>query len=210
MNDFATIQQPISAPIPSGGLPAPIHRLLVLTPWLEGDLTPMAGRVWQLAGAAGVNVLFLGMCREAAQEASLRRKLITLAAMLKDGGIRAEAEVVRASDWVEAVKPRLLEGDMLICMADQRTGLMQRPLGDLLRARLDAPLTILSGFSPALDAHPKWGTRLAAWGGLIAIVLLFSLLQAGILLALKEWTTGWMLLSIAAEYGSIAAWNNRF
>lgn len=210
MNELVTAQQPISTPVPASELPAPIRRLVVLTPWLDADLTPMAGRVWQLAEAAGVSVLFLGMSNEAAREASLRRKLITLAAMLKEGGIHAEAEMLRATDWVEALKPHLVPGDMLVCMAEQRTGLMQRPLGELLRASLGMPLTILSGLSPALDARPKWGTRLAAWGGLIAIVLLFCLLQAGILMYLKEWTTGGLLVSLAAEYGLISFWNRRF
>ncbi len=98
------------------------HRLVVLVPCIEADLTPLALRVWEMAGAGGSHVRFLGLCSDAAREASLRRKLITMSAMLNDGGVSADTEIIAGSDWVKAVRSRWQAGDRLVCLAEQRGG----------------------------------------------------------------------------------------
>ena len=188
----------------------PAHRLLVLVPCLEADLTAVTHRVWEIANAAGVHVKFIGLCTDAAEESGLRRRLVTMSAMLNDGRVTADAEILSGRDWVEAVRSRWQRGDRLVCLAEQRAGLMQKPLSQILQSDLDVPLTILSGLAPAGGARSKWTMQAIAWTGLIAIVLGFGLLQVKIYQDATAWTTGLMLVSIAMEYWMIWLWNKRF
>lgn len=185
------------------------HRLLVLIPDAEFDLALVASRAWEIAKAGGVQVRFLGLCEDVLQESSLRRKLITMSAMLNDGGVRADMEIIAGSDWVGAVRSRWQADDMVVCLAEQRAGLLQKPLSQMLASNLNMPLTILPGLAPPLSERPRWQVQLAAWTGLVVIITGFFLLQAGIYQAGGEWATVLMLGSLAVEFWLVWAWNKR-
>ena len=54
------------------------------------------------------HVQFLGLYSDPAQEPqSAARQLVTMSAMVNDGRVSAEADVVFGKDWVEVVKTRL-------------------------------------------------------------------------------------------------------
>ena len=108
-------QRPTLAPT----LPADseaVRRLLVPVPDPETALPALTRRVWQLAEEMGVRVTFFALCHDPAQESSLRRRLVMMAAMASSGRVRAEAEVIFGRDWAEAVRSRLQPGDMLLTM----------------------------------------------------------------------------------------------
>jgi hypothetical protein len=192
------------------GNPVPIQRLVVLFPDSEADLSFIASRAWEIAGASGARVKFLGLYEEDAREPGMRRQLATLSALVNDGSVTAEAEVVRGRDWVTAVRARWQPGDMLVCLGGGHTVSLQKPLSQILASGLNFPLMILSGFSLPADEKPAWHARFAVWAGLIAIVTGFCLLQVRIEQTGDEWSTVLMLGSLAAEYFLIWLWNSLF
>ena len=195
------------APKAEGGA---TRRLLVLIPGIDTDFTPVVRRVWEIANVNGAHVKFISVCDDAIQESSLRRRLVTMSALVNDGRVTAEAEVIPGRDWVEAVRSRWQAGDMLVCLAGQRTGLLHKPLSQILGSDLKVPLTILSGLTPPTEARSKWYTQVIVWVGLIAIVLGFGLLQVKIYQDATAWTTVLMLGSIGMEYWLIWLWNSLF
>lgn len=202
--------QTFTIPIASQPDPEPAHRLIVLVPSLEVDLIVVTQRVWELANATGAHIKFISLCNDAAQEPSLRRELATMSAIVKDGNISAEAEVVSGRNWVEVVKTRRQAGDIVVCCAEQRAGLMQRPLSQILQSDLDMPLYILTGLYSQNVSHSNRLTQIFAWIGFIAIIAGFFLLQAKIDQLAKDWTTVLQLLTTAIEFWLIWAWNNLF
>lgn len=210
MNKLNYEHQAFTIPIASQPDPEPAHRLIVLVPSLEVDLIVVTQRVWELANATGAHIQFVSLCNDAAQEPSLRRELATMSAIVKDGNISAEAEVVSGRNWVEVVKTRRQAGDIVVCCAEQRAGLMQRPLSQILQSDLDMPLYILTGLYSQNVSHSNRLTQIFAWIGFIAIIAGFFLLQAKIDQLAKDWTTVLQLLTTAIEFWLIWAWNNLF
>ena len=186
-----------------------IRRLIVLVP-KDMDYSSATRRIWELANATGMNVQLLGICRDATEEPGLRRTLISMTSLLQDGRIVVEAHVEPGISWVDAVKSHWQTGDMIVCCAEQRAGLLHRPLSQVLQSDLNAPLYILSGLHPQIDSRSNWLARAAAWMGSIAIIAGFFVLQTRISL-LTDWTqTILMLLSTAVEVWAIWIWNGLF
>lgn len=210
MNTLNQKQQALNASVFSAEGVAAARRLLVLIPDADFNLALVASRAWEIAGANHAQVRFLGMCEDALQESSLRRKLATLSALVNEGGVRADTEIISGSDWIGAVRSRRQANDMLVCLAEQRAGLLQRPLSQILASDLDVPLTILSGLTPPVSERPKWQSQVAVWTGMVAIIIGFFLLQARIYQTAGGWATVLMLGSLAVEYWLIWLWNSLY
>jgi len=190
----------------------PARRLIVLVPSLEADLTTLTCRVWELANSLDAHVQFLGLYSDPAQEPRLRRELVTMSAMVNDGRVTAEADVIFGKkDWVEVVKTRYQAGDMVVCFAEQRAGLSGKPLSQILQSELNVPLYILSDLYPQNDSRSNLPSQIAAWTGSIAIILGLFVFQAKIDQLTKDWThTVLLLLSIPFEIWLIWVWNSLF
>ena len=210
MNTLNQKQQALNASVFPAEAVAAARRLLVLIPDAYFNLALVASRAWEIAGASGAQVRFLGMCEDVLQESSLRRKLATLSALVNEGGVRADTEIITGSDWIGAVRSRRQANDMLVCLAEQRAGLLQRPLSQILTSDLDVPLTILSGLTQPVSERPKWQSQVAVWTGLFAIIIGFFLLQMRIYQTAGGWATVLMLGSLAVEYWLIWLWNSLF
>lgn len=188
----------------------PVRRLIVLVPSVEADLTSVTRKVWDLAESTGASIKFLGLCHDTAQEPSLRRTLITMAAMVNYDHVSAQIEVLFGTDWVKAVKSHSQPGDMVVYFEHERYGICQKPLQEILQSDLDVPLYILTGFDPPNSSRFRWMHQAAAWAGFIVLILGFSMLQVKIILLNTAWTTLLELLTTVAEFWLILVWNHLF
>lgn len=188
----------------------PARNLLVLVPNVEVDLTAVTRKVWELADVTGSHIKFLSLCRGPAQKPSVHRRLVTMSAMVNYDDVSAETEVVIGQDWVGIVKSRYQPGDMVVCFGEQRSGLLKKPLSQILRSDLAVPLYILSGLYLQDNPRSTWMVQTAAWIGFIAIVFSFFLLQVNIYHLATNWTTALELLSTAVEFWLIWVWNSLF
>lgn len=202
---------PLSLSFASRPDPEPAHNLIVLVPDLEADLTVATHRVWKLANASGAHVKFLGLCNDAAQEPGLRRKLVTMSAIVNYGKVSAEVEVMGGNNWVEVVKSRWQPNDVVVCFDQQRVGLLQKPLSQILRSNLNVPLYILSGLDAHNDPRSNWLVSAAMWLGSALIILGFFILQTRIDLFKKDGIQMvLLLLTVGVEFWAIRLWNSLF
>ena len=210
MNQIGTIP-PAWTPSPSSlSKHEPLRRLIVLAPDLETDYMPAMHRIWELANAQRANVLLLSLCKDARQEPSLRRSLITMGAMVQDGHMSAEVKVEMKTNWVDIVKRNYQPGDMVVCFAEQRAGLLHKPLSQILQSDLKIPVYILSGL---YQPKPKLKllSQVMAWLGFLGLLTGFFALQVNIIQASKGSLQSILLiLSIIPEYWLIWALNTWF
>lgn len=190
--------------------PKSADRLVVLMPDLEWEFIPAIHRIWELANSQQSRVLLLSLCRDSRQEPGLRRALVILCAMLQDGRIPVETSVEIAANWVDVVKRNYQTGDTIVCFAEQRAGLLQKPLSQILESNLVIPVYVVSGVH---IPKPK-SNRLAevtAWLGSIGIIAGFGLLQGKIMQVSEGWfQTLLLILVVIFETWLIWLWDSRF
>src|SRR6185369_2493456 len=133
----------------------PAGRLIVLIP-PEADYALATKRLWKIAATTGMPIQLIGLCKEFAQEPGVRRELVTMAALIRDGRVCAEAKVEIGTDWVEVVKHNVQSGDLIVCFAEQRAGLFQKPLSQILQSNMKTSVYILSGLIPQNASQPNW------------------------------------------------------
>lgn len=185
-----------------------VHRLIVLIP-AASDYAAATRRVWELANALGASVQLLGLCKDAEQEPSLRRQLVTMASLLHDGRVSTELKLEFGTNWVRAVKRNYQVGDMIVCFAEQRAGLLHKPLNEILQSNLNAPIYILSSLQPQTLPQTNWLSQIIAWSGLLGIIAGFFVLQVRITTLSPDWAqTALMILSVISEIGLIWGWNS--
>jgi hypothetical protein len=203
---------PPSLMSPSASLPEPesVRRLIVLVPDLEWDYIPAVHRIWELADSQGSLVLLISLCKDAKQEPSLRRALVILCAMVQDGRIPVETNVEVGMNWVDVIKRNYQTGDMIVCFAEQRAGLLQKPLSQILESNLTIPVYVVSGVH---IPKPKsnWLAQLAAWLGAIGVIAGFALLQVKITQGSEGWVQNALLmLLVISEIWLIWVWDSQF
>lgn len=172
----------------------------ILSP--EDDLTAIVRRVWELANAAGASIQFLGLCKDALYESSLRRSLATISAMANTGNVSADFEILFGNDWAQAVNSCARSGDTVVYWQGQQTGLLQ--------AELNIPIQIITGIHSENKPRSNWFSQVAAWTGSVAIVVGFFFLQVKVDAAAKEWVTVLQLISLVGTVGLIWLWNSLF
>jgi hypothetical protein len=100
---------------------------------------------------------------------------------------------------------------MIVCFAEQRVGLLQRPLSQILRSNLKGMIYILSDSYPLTDTRPTWLSQIMAWMGPLAIIVLAFLLQVRITSLPQDWAqTSLLILSVIGEVSLISLWNSLF
>lgn len=198
----------LTYPIDSHTDLGPVRRLIVLVP-ADSDHDTATHRVWELANASEARVQFLGLCKDVAQEPGLRRRLATVASLLQDGKITAEAKVEIGTNWVDIVKRNYQTGDVIVCSAEQRTGLLNRPLSQILQSSLNTPIYILSDQQPQNLPRSNWFPQVMAWAGSIGIIIASTFLQIQITILPQDWAqTTLLILSVIGEAWLIWGWNS--
>jgi hypothetical protein len=185
------------------------RRLIVLVP-SETDYSAATRRIWELAKSTNSHVQLLALCKDRAEEPSLRRKLVTMASLLQDGRILVEIEVSIGTNWVIAVRNHYKTGDMIVCFAEQRTGLLQRPLNQILESNIQATLFVISGLTPPRSRSNLF-SQIGSWLGFMCIIIGFGILQTKVVqLPGSSLQNIFLILSIFPEFWLIWVWNSLF
>lgn len=186
----------------------PANWLIVLVPGIEADLTTATQRIWELANAGNRRIRFIGLYENSVQELILRRQLAGMSAMVSNSGIYAETETISGNDWTEVVRTRAHGGDLIVCFSEQRVGPLKRSLSSILQASLDIPIYILSSTYLQKDVRFNWLAPIVAWGGFIAILVGFFLVQIRIHHLMAGWGRSTIvLMSVCLELWMVWVWN---
>src|SRR6266511_2426274 len=210
MTEIDSIHPSLASSTTSLSGPKSAHRLVVLVPDLEWEFIPAIHRIWELANSQHACVLLISLCKDSKQESSLRRALIILCAILQNGRIRVETKVEIGMNWVDVVKHNYQAGDMIVCFAEQRAGLLQKPLSQILASNLTVPIYVVSGVHIPMPKS-NWLTQVTAWLGSIGIIAGFGLLQVKIMQVSEGWfQTLLLILVVISEIWLIWVWDSRF
>jgi hypothetical protein len=134
-----------------------------------------------------------------------------MTAMIQDGNVEAEAKVAFGNNWVDVVKSNWQTGDVIVCFAEQRSGFLYRPLNQILEAKLDAPVYILSGLYTRTYSSSNWVSQPILWIGFIGIMGGFFVIQSRIGLLSNDWMqTTLLIITVIFEFWLISVWNNLF
>lgn len=208
-SDFSALQLPKEI-ISVNAAFEPAGCLIILMP-ANADHTLATKRIWKLAMTTGMPVQFIGLCKDRSQEPRIRRDLVTMSALIRDGRVGAEAKIEIGTDWVKVVKQNVQPGDMVVCFAEQRTGLFQRPLSQILQSNLTAPVYILSGLCCQDVSEQNWLLQILGWIGSLGIIGGSFLLQIRIVSLPDNWAQAALLiLSVLGEISLIWGWNSLF
>ncbi len=189
----------------------PARRLVVLVPESLADSAGVARKIWEMANALEGRVQLIGLCKDVALEPSLRRQFVFLSAMVCDGFVSVESKIEFGSNWLKIVKSNWREGDVLVCFAGQNTGLMHRPLSQLIESNLKLNVFVLEGFFPSNPPRSNLLSSVIAWVGSLSIMAVFFWMQAQIIQLPEIWAqNALMYLSIPIEVGLIWGWNTLF
>ena len=188
----------------------PTGRLIVLVP-PTSDYGITTQRIWELAIATGKRIQLLSLSKDTANEPSLHRQLVLMAALVGDNRISTEAKVELGTNWVDAVKRNYQLGDIIVCFAEQRNGFLRTPLHQILEENLDSPLLILWGLYPERPSRLNLLSSIALWAGVISIITGAFFLQIRIMTLPRDWApTTLLILAVVAEFWLIWVWNKLF
>ena len=188
---------------------AAARRLVVLVPNLDVDEMAFAHAIWNLAFPPGLAVFLLGLCPNPNEEPRARRRLVTIASLIREPRISVEIQLDFGRNWVSTLKSVLDSGDIVICPSDQQVGIFREPL-ELSLAKLGHPIITLPGLYPLTrKLIPDFVRESIFWVVSLAVLFVFFWLQIRILRISEEWAKDTLLsLSVLIELGLIWAWNN--
>ncbi len=169
--------------VPDQFPPVPTRRLIVLVPTGDIDEHALARRVWQVATCSGLGVLYLALSPYPDQVSYQRRRLASLAALTAYPNVHADTRVHSDTKWSQALRHSLKPGDLLICLAKDRTwGFFRRQaLGEQLAADLGVHVYEFGDLQVKLSPPSQyWKKNVLAWIASITLMAAFFWLQVGI------------------------------
>lgn len=190
----------------------PASRLIVLVPEFEADPAIVARKIHDAAKALESRIQLIGLSKDAAHEPSVRRRLVTLSAMVEDSTLYVESKVEFGNSWLNAVLPHWHPGDMIVCFAEQPSGFGNAPLDQILKSKFNATVYVLSGVQMQKEnSRLNWLASAVVWAGSIGLILGFFWLQVKLTQPPHNALQTILLYgSLLAEAGSIWFWNNLF
>lgn len=207
MNQIPDLQIESVAPVSARemALTPTSPRLVVVIREAEEEAV-LAGRIQELARQRCLSVLLVGIARDAASEAALRRSLVTIAAFLKANSHASapEIRIEQGRDWISKVRAVLTPGDTLACYSEQKAGILERPLSDTLATGLNMPVYTFAGLRGDGIRRQTMLAQIVSWAGSLASIGAFVLLQARIVMAVQGWLQSVLLLgTLLAEVGVV-------
>jgi hypothetical protein len=149
------------------------------------------------------------LSRSAADEALVRRRLASLAALTRDEQVVVRTRLATEQTWLAAARAVQRPGDEWACAAGEaapRWGLFgRRPLSEALAAGLGQPVHALGGIGAESADFGFRISDLGFWAGAAAVVAFFFWLE--VWLAQLPDTPGRMalvLLVVVAEFAVLA------
>jgi len=195
----------------SGQRPGPAPRLIVLFPASESISPELEHRIWEIARSLHLNVLLLSVTNDFDEESQLRRKLITMAAIIKDPNVSTDILIEHGTDWVRQVKKLWRKGDIVACYANQKVGIMRRTLDQILHSSLNMPVYILADVHPIKKSKSILLSQFFFWLGSLAIVGGFFWVEAKLVQLPQDWAHSALIyVCVLVEFAVISFWSSLF
>lgn len=175
------------------------------------DIGQLAQRIYRLATPMGSKVLLVGISPDHLEEATIRRQLVTLAALIQDRSVFVDVLVLGGVSWMKKMEEVIWPGDMIVIQANEELSIKGRSINQQLASRFQAPIYILSSLKSARYKHAGLLSQLILWLGAVAIMAGFFWMQVKIDQLPTDWAhTTLLLVSVIVEFGLLLLWNSMF
>ena len=202
---------------PVGASLVTIDRLVVPVPSSDLDEAAFGQLVWRLATGADFGVLLLAKVREPQEELMIRRRLTTLAALMRRRLRPVETTVVYQSTWIRAMRQVRGPGDVVVCPAEESSAgrKRRRTLADKVVVELKMPVYLLDEFGPDLDPRPTFRlAQILAWAAPLSLLAIFGGVQIQIVIQTQGWlqtlllvtTVGLELATLVGAESLVSTW----
>jgi len=161
-----------------------VKRLIVLVPDQDVDEVKFSRSVRSLVPPDVRAFLLIALVNSSDTELAVRRRLATLAALMKGPLIKVDAQIFWDKSWIKAMGRVVKTGDAIICPTERflSSGIgKKKPLSYCLHDALHVPVYVLSGFFP--EEPRKWLQPLKQtlyWAILLAIFAGFFIFETKI------------------------------
>jgi hypothetical protein len=202
---------------PAESSPVMISRLVVPISLSDLDEALLGRLIWELATAAQVGVLLVAKVTEPQEESPIRRRLATIAALVRCRQSPVEPTVVYSSSWIHALRQVVREGDLIVCPSEEASSVRppRKTVADLVISDLGLPAYLLDGvlWELAPPSRGRMGAFLA-WAAALAVLAVFAGMQVEIVLQTQGWlqssllaaTVGLELTGLLAVEQLVAPW----
>ncbi|HMK08043.1 MAG TPA: hypothetical protein VK449_03335 [Anaerolineales bacterium] len=174
---------------PDGAASEPVTRLIVPVPSGEFDEAGLARLLWGIVGTTDRGILLAGRVAGADDEMRTRRRLTTLAALLRRHRTDLiETAVAHSRSWPETLRGLCGVGDAVVCPTPARSagaGPSRGNLADVVLSDIRRPVYLLDTLPVnLLEEPPRRGGLgvVLAWTAPLLIVIAFAGLQSEIVL----------------------------
>lgn len=211
MNKLDSKPSSLTFTVASDSGPLPAHRLIVLVPISEIHTPDLEHQIWRIARSLHLNVLLVGLYADYDEYVPLRHKLVKMAAIIKDPNVSTDILIEQEKDWVGLVRRTWRTGDVVACYADQKTGLMRKPLDQVLKSRLGMTIYTLSDYQPIRKSYSTLTSQMLLWLGTLAIAGGFLWAEVKIINMPQDWAHTMLIYAcILVEFPLIFLWNSLF
>ncbi len=185
-------------------------RVIVFLPQFEVDAALVAQKIRGLVNSTYSRVQLIGLCKDAAQESSLRRQMITLTAMMVQENIPVESKIEYIGIRSNKITSNHCNKDLIVCFAQRQPAFGHNPLKQILESSSGASVYLISGLDhPDERPFSTWVSTALAWIGSIGIIFGFFFLQTRIAQFPRDPIYSSILYaSVFAEAGTLWIWNS--
>jgi len=189
-----------------------VKRLIVIVPEEDVDEAQLSRQIWNLAANYRLDVLLISVVSSADESLAARRRLTTIAAMIRAKQFKVEKQVVSSHRWEKALRPFWRQTDMVLCPAERTVkNLFQRtiPLSQVLSDHLKTPVYTFGGlYQPSNRKRSPWLRELPFWVGFLIILSIFFYFEANVGQSVHGWVGQTLLVVVMLiEIGFIYVWN---
>jgi hypothetical protein len=157
------------------------RRLVVLVPAADFDVARLGVKIGKIALPSKVSILFLALASDPKMDSAIRRRLSTLAWLVKDQHLPTSVRVAYRENWIRAVEEVWKEGDLVLCLDGHRIPALFSAgsgLAPRLVSTLKVPVYVLAGLKLEPESRPRGGWRIVVtWSAAILVIILFGLIQ---------------------------------
>ena len=187
------------------------RRLIVLMPDVNFNVAHLARRVVEITCLENMTIVFIANTAEKKDEYRVRRRLATLAALMRDECARVETHFALEPTWVPVLKSVYQRGDLIVCHGEQKQkgGVT---LNKQIEESLHAPVYMLAGLHPQNKNSKSSVTSTTSTVFNVVVPALIVLIFLAIQISIDRATAGLLhalllSLSVVAEYGALVIWN---
>ena len=187
------------------------RRLVVIVPDQDIDQIRLSRAIRAIPCPNYVDVLLVTVVNDADQQLAVRRRLATIASIVRDYQYSVDYKVCPGRSWARALAGLLQPGDLLVYPPELSApaGLARRqPLAQALQG-LGAPLYPLKGFfhEPERTWLRRLPVSLGYWAVVLLILILFFNLESTASLSMPGGVGNLVtILLVLVEFGAVYLW----